>query len=147
MLCAVLKVCSWDCFTRSKTKSDTHEVLSVTRRVPSRMPRQGRMACFFSGKSKRKGSSPILRTALAQPPPPHQPPWICVKNLSLTTQHQKDGVGPILFALFQFKIVGLGPPPFSPFPAYKKRRLAVPAAVVRCLTCCVVPVRLVAHRT
>ena len=47
----------------AKTKSDLHEVLSVTRWVPSRMPRQRRMACFFSGNSRRKGSSTILRMA------------------------------------------------------------------------------------
>ena len=31
----------------AKTKSDLHEVLSVTRRVPSRMPRQRRMFLFM----------------------------------------------------------------------------------------------------
>ena len=72
--------------------------------------------------------------------------WICVKNLSFTTQHQKDGVGPILFALFQSKTVGLGPPLLT-FPGLQKEALGGSAAVVRCLTCCVVPVRLVAHRT
>ena len=68
-------------------------------------------------------------------------------KISLSPHNTKRMVsGPSYLLYFSLKLSAWAPP-FSPFPAYKKRRLAVPAAVVRCLTCCVVPVRLVARRT
>ena len=70
-----------------------------------------------------------------------------VSKISLSPHNTKRMVSGPSYLLYFSLNLSARTPFFSPFPAYKKRRLAVPAAVVRCLTCCVVPVRLVAHRT
>ena len=70
-----------------------------------------------------------------------------MSKISLSPHNTKRMVSGPSYLLYFSLNLSAWTPFFSPFPAYKKRRLAVPAAVVRCLTCCVVPVRLVARRT
>ena len=71
-----------------------------------------------------------------------------VSKIFLSPHNTKRMVsGPSHLLYFSLKLSARVPPPFRTLPGLQKEALGGSAAVVRCLTCCVVPVRLVAHRT